>query len=151
MPAYIKSSDAVRPLRGEFLMRVLDKSGNVIDTFEDHNMIVDLARVAMSRLVGEGEQMKIITRFGVGTNQITATPADTELEDPYVNDILGHDYPERGTVRFSWKLGYDEANEKNISEFALFCDDGTMFSRKVRSPIYKAADIAFEGEWSIIF
>lgn len=151
MPAYIRTSDAARPLRGDFTMRVLDKDGNVIETFEDHNMIVDLARVAMSRLVGEGDVTKVIKRFGVGTNQLTATPADTELENPYVNDITGVDYPENGTVRFSWKLGYNEANEKNVTEFALFCDDGSMFSRKVRAPIYKASDIAFEGEWSIIF
>lgn len=148
----ISISDQILSLRGLFSMRVLDKSGKIIESWSDNNMIVNGARIAMSMLVSEGANSnKIITRFGVGTGQNTATPTDTSLTDIYVNSILGHDFPEAGTVRFFWKLGYDEANEKNISEFGLFCDDGSLFSRKVRSPLFKASDISFEGEWSIIF
>lgn len=148
----ISISERAGALRGLFSMRVLDRDGKVVAAYSDNNMIVNLARVAMSMLVSEGmETNKIITRFGVGTGSQTATPADTELTDPYANDIIGHDFPEPGTVRFFWKLGYDEANDKNISEFGLFCADGSLFSRKVRSPIFKANDLAFEGEWSIIF
>ena len=150
MPAII-SSDRTRPMRGNFVMRVLDKDGRIIDTYEDHNMIVNLARIAMAELVSEGSAMKIITRFGVGIGNATATPTDISLTEPYVNDIVSHSFPEDGTVKFDWQLGYDEANERNITEFGLFCADGTLFSRKVRSAIYKASDIAFEGEWSIIF
>lgn len=145
-------SDRIMSLRGIFSMRVLDKTGKIIDSWRDNNMIVNGARVAMSMLVSEGADTgKVITRFGVGTCQDTATPADTGLSDIYTNAIINHDYPEAGTVRFFWKLGYDEANDKNISEFGLFCADGSLFSRKVRSPIFKASDISFEGEWSIIF
>lgn len=148
----IKIADSACPLKGLFFMRVLDGSGLVVAEYHDRNMIVNGARIAMSRLVSEGaESGKVITRFGVGVNTETATPADTALTDCYANDIIGHDFPEAGTVRFFWKLGYDEANDKNISEFGLFCADGSLFSRKVRSPIFKAADLAFEGEWSIIF
>lgn len=148
----ISIADRIMSLRGVFSMRVLDKTGKIIDTWRDNNMIVNGARVAMSMLVSEGADTgKVITRFGVGTCQDTATPADTTLSDIYANAIIGHDYPEAGTVRFFWKLGYDEANDKNISEFGLFCADGSLFSRKVRSPIFKASDISFEGEWSIIF
>lgn len=151
MSTIVKSHDKANPLRGHFSLRVLDREGLVIESFEDPNMIVDLARVAMAHLVGEGEGLKVITRFGVGVGAQTASPGDTELTEAYVNDILAHDYPDKGTVRFSWRLGYDEANGKSITEFGLYCADGTLFSRKVRSPIYKASDIAFEGEWSIIF
>lgn len=150
--AGISIADKPQALRGVFTMRVLDKAGKIIAAFKDDNMIVNGARVAMSMLVSEGADTgKVITRFGVGVGTETATPADTELSQCYVNDILGHDYPASGTVRFFWKLGYDEYNEKNISEFGLFCADGSLFSRKVRSPIFKAGDISFEGEWSIIF
>lgn len=153
MPSKINIADRFVPLRGNFSMRVLDRNGRIISTYEDHNMIVNMARVAMSILVSEGgdASRKIITHFGVGTNQETAVPTDTELTEVYMNELTGHDFPEAGTVRFFWRLGYDEANEKNACEFGLFCADGSLFSRKVRSPIYKASDIAFEGEWSIIF
>lgn len=148
----IQIADSAGCLKGKFLMRVLNRSGLIVSEYRDNNMIVNGARIAMSRLVSEGiESGKVITRFGVGTNTDTATPADTGLTDCYANAIITHDFPEAGTVRFFWKLGYDEANDKNISEFGLFCDDGSLFSRKVRSPIFKAADLAFEGEWSIIF
>ncbi len=151
MSTKVKSQDFAQPLRGAFSMRVLDSRGKVIESFEDKNMIVDLARMAMAHLVGDGAGLKVITRFGVGTSSQTASPGDTELTEAYVNDILSHDYPDRGTVRFSWRLNYDEANGKSITEFGLYCADGSLFSRKVRSPIFKASDIAFEGEWSIIF
>lgn len=148
----IAIADHIFSLKGIFSMRVLDKSGRIIASWCDNNMIVNGARIAMSMLVSEGADTgKVITRFGVGTCANTATPADTVLQDTYANDILNHDFPEAGTVRFFWKLGYDEANDKNISEFGLFCADGSLFSRKVRSPIFKASDISFEGEWSIIF
>ena len=149
--ASIISADKLHSLRGDFVMRVLDRDGKVIDTYEDHNMIVNLARVAMSQLVSEGTEGKIITKFAVGTSNVTATPSDTGLTDPYVNEILSHDFPEDGSVKFNWRLDYDEANEKNVTEFGLLCADGSLFSRKVRSAIYKASDIAFEGEWTIIF
>lgn len=148
----IKIADSACQLKGFFAMRVLNSRGLVVAEYRDDNMIVNGARIAMSRLVSEGfESGKVITRFGVGTGVDTATPADTSLTDCHMNDIIGHDFPEAGTVRFLWKLGYDEANDKNISEFGLFCSDGSLFSRKVRSPIFKASDLAFEGEWSIIF
>lgn len=148
----ISIADQACSLRGSFFMRVLDKAGGVLETWRDNNMIVNGARVAMSMLVAEGADTgKIISRFGVGTNTEIATPADTALVDPYVNNILRHDFPEPGTARFFWELGYDEANDRNISEFGLFCADGTLFSRKARVPIYKAGDLYFSGEWSIIF
>ena len=151
MPTRINAADTARPLRGRFTMRVRDKDGNILSTYEDHNMIVNSARVAMAMLVSENAPDKMITKFAVGTNNATATPTDTEITNTYANDIVGHSFPEPGTVKFEWRLDYDEANEQNITEFGLLCNDGTLFSRKVRSAIYKASDISFEGEWSIIF
>ena len=39
----------------------------------------------------------------------------------------------------------------NIVEYGLLCDDDSLFARKTREAIYKANDIAVDGEWSIIF
>lgn len=144
-------AEKARQLRGVFTMKVIDRDGQIVDSYEDHNMIVNLARVAMSQLVSTGAEDKIITGFGVGTGTATATPTDTALTDCYKNTIIGYSYPEAGTVTFQWRLGYDEANGMNVTEFGLFCEDGSLFSRKVREGIYKASDLSFEGTWSIIF
>lgn len=143
--------DGVRPLRGIFSMRVLGKDGRVVAEYRDDNMIVNLARQALAMLVSEGSPDKIISQFAVGTGTDVATPADTTLTNIYANQLVGHEFPENGVVKFLWRLGYDEANGLDISEFGLLCADGSLFSRKVRESIYKASDIAFEGEWSIIF
>lgn len=145
--------DGSRPaMEGVFTMRVLDTSGTVLWTFSEKNMIVNNARTALSMLVSEGADTgKVITKFGVGIGNETATPADTGLTGAYINTITGHTFPEPGTVKFSWRLNYDEANGLNICEFGLFCEDDSLFSRKVREPIFKGSDLAFEGEWSIIF
>lgn len=144
-------TDGTKPLRGVFSMRVISRDGTVISEYRDDNMIVNLARTAMAKLISEGAANKVITKFGVGTGAEVATPADTNLTNLYTNSITGHEFPDAGVVKFLWRLGYDEANHMDICEFGLFCEDGSLFSRKVRESIYKAEDIAFEGEWSIIF
>ena len=77
MSAKFSILDKTAPLRGVFSMRVIDRSGKVIREYSDHNMIVNTAREALARLVSEGDQSKRITRFAVGVNDETPTPADT--------------------------------------------------------------------------
>jgi len=151
MAASMLLNDNTRPMRGIFSMRTLDSTGRVLSEYSDKNMIVNGARLAMAMLVGEGSSDKVITGFAVGTGSAVATPTDTTLTEMYSNAIVSHEYPSNGVVKFIWRLGYDESNDRYISEFGLLCADGSLFSRKVREPIYKASDIAFEGEWSIIF
>ena len=151
MSAKFSILDKTAPLRGVFSMRVIARSGKVIREDCDHNMIVNTAREALARLVSEGDQSKRITRFAVGVNDETPTPADTVITGMYRNAIVGHEFPEPGVVRFRWQLGYEEANGMNIVEYGLLCDDDSLFARKTREAIYKASDIAVDGEWSIIF
>lgn len=151
MSAKFSIQDKTAPLRGVFSMRVIDRSGRVIREYSDHNMIVNSAREALARLVSEGDPAKRITRFAVGISDETPTPTDTIITGMYRNAIAGHEFPEPGVVKFKWQLGYDEANGMNIVEYGLLCEDDSLFARKTREAIYKASDIAFDGEWSIIF
>lgn len=150
----IGSQDNVTPCRGEFTMRVVDKCGNTVSEYSDRNMIVNLSKVAMALLVSElspEAQGKVITTFGVGTGEAQAAPDDTSLTNAYTNAVLSHDFPSPGRVRFTWSLDYGEANGRDISEFGLFCADGSMFAHKVRGAVHKDSDLAFEGTWTIIF
>ena len=148
------AKDIVSPYKGIFSMRVKDRSGNIVHEFTDHNMIVNLSKIAMAYLISENTDVakaKIITTFGVGVGTAAASPEDTSLVRQYTNIILSHDFPEPGRVRFNWGLSYTEANGMDISEFGLFCADGSMFAHKVRGSIHKDEDLSFEGEWTIIF
>lgn len=147
--------DKMNSLKGVFTMRVKDLAGNVVMEYEDHNMIVNAAKTAMAALISDpaAHEKKVITSFGVGTGMNAASATDTALTNPYIKGIVGYDYPE-GTfdrVRFHWTLEYSEANHKPITEFGLFCADGTLFAHKVRDVISKDDTLAFEGTWTIIF
>lgn len=144
--------DAPKPVRGSFKITVRDRSGRVLYMDEDHNMIVNAAKIAMALLVSDPtSDSKVITTFGVGTGTNTPIPTDENLTNVYRNALVSHEYPEPGVVKFLWSLAYGEANGMAISEFGLFCEDGTLFARKSRAAINKDEDLAFDGEWSIIF
>lgn len=144
--------DKAEPAKGEFRILVKDKDGNVVQEDVDHNMIVNASKTALAMLISEENcPQKVIRRFGVGTDGSTATPADDSLTASYLNNLISHEFPEPGVVRFKWALGYGEANGMAVSEFGLFCDDGSLFARKTRPSIHKGDDLSFEGEWSIIF
>lgn len=149
--ANVLFSDASKPMRGVFRLRVRNTSGEIVDQYEDHNVIVNDAKSALAALISEGSTGKIITQFGVGVGTNTAVPTDTALTEPYINQLTGHTFPEPGVVTFNWALGYDEANDMDISEYGLICSDNSLFSRKVRRVIHKSSDLYFEGDWSIIF
>lgn len=137
------------PMYGCFKMRIYQK-GKLIETYEDKNLIVDGAREAAAKLIaGEGEE-KHIAKIAFGTNGNIPTPSDTAITDPFVKELAGVSYPVLGRSEFSWKLFASEANGKQISEFGLLCEDGTLWARKVRDEaIPKGPDIALEGEWII--
>jgi hypothetical protein len=123
-----------------------------VETYADHNLIVNGARSALTALIAEQGSGKSITRIGFGLNNAIPTPADTGLVSAGVKDIGAAAFPTTGTVEFAWSLATGEANSKAISEFGLLFADGMLFARKNRNtPIHKEVDLALEGEWVIIF
>lgn len=137
-------------LRGSFAINVR-RSGELIESWRDDNMIMLDARDALARLIaGEGAG-KVITRIGVGTNGSGPTPDDTALTGAFIKSIQGFEYPAGGRVQFNWRLETAEANGMVIREFGLITADATLFARKTRAPIEKADDISIDGAWTIIF
>ncbi len=138
-------------LRGNFLIRVF-KNGKLINKYSDHNMIVNLAKESLSKLVaGEGSN-KQITKIALGTDGSIPTPSDEIIKNPYVKNIDGFSYPTSGQVKFNWSIASSEANGMSILEFGLMSEDGTLFARKIRNEaLAKENDISIEGEWTIVF
>jgi hypothetical protein len=138
-------------MKGCFIMRVY-KSGKLIEVYEDHNLIVNGAKDAAAHLLAGDIDGKYISKIAFGTSGNIPTPDDTALKEPFIKKISAVGYPALGHVEFRWNLLASEANGKGITEFGLVCEDGTLFSRKVRDKaIPKESDIALEGEWIIIF
>ena len=144
--------ESTPPVEGEFTIRVKDKDGNVVYTATEHNMIVNGAKTALATLIANADSHKCVTKFGVGTGTTAAMLTDTQLLSQYTKGIDKYDLSVAGRVTFSWSLGAAEANGLDITEFGLFCEDGTLFSHKVRDgAIRKEDDLSFEGDWTILF
>jgi hypothetical protein len=128
------------------------RRGVVVEVVHEENLIVNVGRNALARLLGGDGPGKVVTQIGFGTNGASPLPGDTALTNPYTKDLDGHSYPLTGQVQFDWSLGNLEATGLAIIEMALICSDGSMFSHKARSgAIAKDTDVDLDGTWTILF
>jgi len=137
-------------IKGIFELTVY-KNGQPVEKYKDENMIMNIAKEALAKLIGGDGSGKTITKIGFGTNGSGPTPADTTLTNAYIKNITSKTYPQVNQVKFTWSLATSEANGKSIREFGLICSDNTLFARKTRGVIEKSNDISLEGSWTIIF
>lgn len=130
---------------------VVKKNGQIISE-GSHNMITNVAKDVLARLLGGDVTGKSITKLAVNADSAAAQPTDSAMADAFVKAVDGHDYPETGQVRFAWSIGINEANGIDIWRFGLMTNDETLFAVKVRPnhPIYKDEEISVEGTWKII-
>jgi hypothetical protein len=54
-------------LKGHFKIQTIDKNNNVIDEYEDHNMIMESARTSMSEMFANLDSSTFINKFKLGT------------------------------------------------------------------------------------
>jgi hypothetical protein len=137
-------------IKGIFELTVY-KNGQPVEEYKDENMIMNIAKEALAKLIGGDGSGKTITKIGFGINGSGPTPADTALTNAYIKNITSKTYPQVNQVKFTWSLATSEANGKSIREFGLICSDNTLFARKTRGAIEKSNDISLEGSWTIIF
>jgi len=145
------------------------KNGQIIEEYRENNAIMTLGRVAVARLFaglpdGNGKFV------GVGDSGEPPNPEQTGLSAQYLveaskisfvnaqveNGITSWMASDTSTpnVRFDFTFGPQDANGLEIREFGLFCEDGTMFARRVRSSgkaIQKDDDLTIEGYWIVLF
>lgn len=91
---------APRPkeIKGHFTIEAYDKNGNVIDSYEDDNLVVNSARYAMGALLAGKPDAVSMSRFVLGTRG----------HDTTANNIL--------VAKAPGKDGYDESRTKLFSE-----------------------------------
>lgn len=146
----MKETDTIG-VKGTFALRVY-RRGKLLEEYEDHNLVVDVARVALARLASGDAAASAITKIGFGTSTVAPAAADTALTAPLLKAVSGHTFPATGQVQFTWTLGTAEGNGMSIGEFGLICADGSLFARKNRSAaLAKDSDISLSGTWTIQF
>lgn len=138
-------------LRGEFSLVVKDKSGNVVETYEDKNLIVNLAKTSLAKLIGNAGGGKEVTKIAFGTSNIAPDVADTVITNAIVKNLGAATFPEFNSVSFPWTLDYAEGNGVSIAEFGLLSSDTSLFARKTRTAIAKTSDLLLSGVWKIVF
>lgn len=144
-------NDAIGRPEGIFTLNVF-RGGKLIETYEDKNLVVDLSKQQLARLIGGDVTNRSITKIGFGTNGTAPAAGNTTLTDAYVKLLGGVSYPATNSVEFAFTLGTTEANGKSIMEFGLFTGGDVLFARKTRlGAIVKDSDLSLAGSWRINF
>lgn len=136
--------------RGEMTLEIWNKNGELLDKSVDKNLIVNLGKQSLAALLGSATFYKTIGLIGFGTSITPTTGGDTDLENVFSKAIDGVSYTGTSVV-FEYSLELTENNGVTIREFGLYTLDETLFSRLVRSPINKTAEIRLTGTWKITF
>jgi hypothetical protein len=141
----------VSMMKGKLETRVF-RAGGLIEERVEENLIVNLARTQMSRLIGGDGEGREIAQIAFGTNGATPVVSDETIANAYTKEFSAVSFPDEASVQFDWVLETGEDNGQAIMEFGLLCADGALFSRRVRvNPIHKEDDISIEGRWTISF
>lgn len=147
----MKLNDSATPPKGRLYLEVY-RRGELIEVFEEENLIVDGSKQTHARLLGGDVSNRSVTRFSVGTNGTAPAAGNTALTSPYTKAIDTVSYPATNQVQFAFSLGSGEANGKAIMEFGLLTAGGTLYARRVRaSALNKDSDISLSGTWTITF
>lgn len=161
--------DHAKPsIEGDFSITVRNRSGDIVYTHRDSNLVVTRSKHILSYLLA-GDTTKFITKIALGNNSSTPVPDNTSISGivttslsmgnrisgtniiAYVKPLEANFFPAFGEVTFHWTLDYEEANGLELCEFGLLSADHNLFARKTRGIITKQSDLAMEGSWRIIF
>lgn len=136
---------------GLFTLNVF-RGGVLIERVEESNLVVDLAKTGLARMLGSDLTNRPITQIGFGTSGTAPAAGNTALTGAYLKNHDGSTFPGAGQVSFAFSLGTSEANGMAILEFGLLTANGTLYARKTRSTaLNKAADITISGSWVLTF
>jgi Flp pilus assembly protein TadG len=145
----------VRPPSGRLFYQVFER-GKLIETVDDHNLIVVGSQSIHAHLLGGAVTNQSVTQIGYGTNGTAPVFGNTALTGAYTKAIDSVAYPATNQVQFNFSLGVGGTDTGAyglaISEFGLLTPSGTLYARKTRSaPLNFNSDISFTGAWTISF
>lgn len=126
------------------------KDDQLVSTVDDSNLVVNLGKKNVSRLLGGDVTGKAITQIGIGTNGADTALTDTTLTNLFKKAITSVSYPDAQSVRFEFDILADEGNGITIRELGLFDSSDVLFARKVRAgEIVKDSTVRIVGSWTI--
>lgn len=127
--------------------------GELIEVFEETNLVVDASKDPLAHLIGGTSQASnAVTQIGFGTNGTAPAAGNTALTSAFTKAIDTVTYPSTGVAQFNFTLATTEANGKAILEFGLLTAAGALFARRVRAAaLNKDTDISLAGNWQITF
>lgn len=145
-------NDQIGNLKGLFYLEVIcAKTGKIIETYQDNNLVVNGGRTAVVTLLGAATSGKQLTKLSVGTNGTAPVGTDSAITGAFTKNLGTVSYPTISSVKFDFQLGATDANGIAIREFGIVCADNTLFARKTRELINKNSDIILNGSWTISF
>ena len=107
---------------------------------------------AIARLLSNDDMTKFIDQIGFGEGAAAPSSLDASLTNQFIKAVDGYQYPAVNKLQIDWTCGLTECNGMTITEFGLFCNDNTMFARRLAlSPIVKTNIISLEGTWTLTF
>ncbi len=143
--------------RGRFVLK--DANGKIL--IDRANLVVDGSRWILQRLVGSAQSNKELQNLRVGTGTSPASLTDSSLGnqvdiatsgiEPWNKLKTSTTYPTSESVTFHFTLTTGEANGNLLTEFGLYDDNDTMFSRVVTAGYAKDATTTLTIEWTITF
>lgn len=145
----VKAIDAIQA-SGEVSLQVWSKDGKLLYNEVANNLIVNVGKQSLAKLLGSAESNKRVAKIGFGTSGAVTAGANTSIENQFIKALDGVTYSGTSVI-FEFALETSENNGVTIREFGLFSNDDTMFSRVVRSPLTKTPDIRLSGTWKITF
>lgn len=125
------------------------ETGEHLNCLYQRNLVVDLGKKNIARLLGGHPSGGAITKISVGEGINPPSRTDSALTNPFTKNVDSVSYPSGNQVQFAFSLSANEANGMNISELALITSGNTMFSRKSRAPIAKDPSVIITGLWTI--
>jgi hypothetical protein len=137
-------------LRGHFKVNICRRG--IVTQYEDPNMIVELGKDAILKLIAGDGADRHLTHIAIGTHGDGPDPEDEALTNQWSKSLASYSYssPQEGKrVDFHWSISAGESNGIIIREFGLLSADGTLFARKVHAGIPKDNETTLQGTWSI--
>lgn len=135
-------------MKGTLSIKVVNKKGVEIDTFEWNNLITTNGYIAASECLA-GSQYAYITNVSFGTDTTTPSVNDSSITNAVTVPITDITYPEAGTASFHFLVDWLDAVGMDIYEWGLITVDGRLFSRVTRDVISKTEEMQLLGEWKI--
>lgn len=140
-------------VKGEVHYKVFEH-GKLIAEHTERNLVVDLGKESLAKLLTNDDNTRYISRVGFGEGNTPPSSLDASLTNQFLKAVDSFDFPTVNQARFQFTCALNECNGMTIREFGLFSNDpgNTMFARRLAlSPIVKTNAISIQGNWTITF